>query len=300
MEQIYNKLIEIIPEERVLKNEPMSKHTSFKIGGPADLFVIVNNSTELKKILTIIKQYNVPLICIGNGTNVLVRDGGIRGIVVKLNLRTIEVKNDRIMAECGVPLPIVAKTALENNLSGLEFASGIPGTIGGAVKMNAGAYGGEFKDIVESTMYLDSNLQIHTIKNEEHKFDYRYSIFQENDNIIISTVLKLNQSNKEDIKNKMEEYATKRQEKQPSDFPNAGSIFKRKNSLIPAELIDKCELKGYNIEGAFISEKHAGFIVNKKDAKAADVIRLIDHIQKIVKEKYNTELELEIKILGED
>ena len=300
MEKIDSELINVLDNDRVFFNELMSKHTSFKIGGPADIFVIVNTIEELNVTLSIAKQYNMPLTYIGNGTNVLVKDGGIRGIVIKLNLKNIEVKGEKIQAECGASLPIVSQIALENSLTGLEFACGIPGTIGGAVKMNAGAYGGEFKDIVESTTYLDSNMQLQTITNEEHKFDYRYSIFQDNDNIIISTLLKLNKAIKEDIKNKMDENTVNRRKKQPISFPNAGSIFKRKNSLFPAELIDKCELKGYNINGAYISEKHAGFIENRGNATARDVIDLIEHIKKTIREKYNTELELEIKILGED
>ena len=299
MNEIYNKLIKIIPQDRIMQDEPMSRHTSIRIGGKADIFVIVETVDELKKTLELARENNTQVTCIGNGTNVLVKDNGIRGIVIKLDLKNIEIKNEEIIAESGVPIPLLSRIAYENGLSGLEFASGIPGTIGGAITMNAGAYGGEFKDIVEETTYMDKNFKTHTIKSEEHEFTYRHSIFSENDYIIISTVLKLKSDSKETIKNKMDENLSKRIEKQPLDYPNAGSIFKRKSEIIPSELIDKCGLKGYNIGDAYVSEKHAGFIVNKGNATAEDVISLIEKIQEKIKKEYNTELELELKIIGE-
>ena len=299
MEKIYNEIIKNIPKERVLKDEPMSKHTSLKIGGPADLFIKANNLEELKYIIKIAKENQIPLTIIGNGTNLLVKDKGIRGVTVKLDMDNISLKDEVVEVESGVKLPVLAKKAYENSLSGLEFASGIPGTIGGAIKMNAGAYGGEFKDIVLETTYLDKCLNIKTISNKEHKFSYRYSIFDNTNDIILSTKLKLNKDKQENIKKKMEENSLKRKEKQPIDFPNAGSTFKRKSEYIPAQIIDKCGLKGYNIGDAYVSEKHAGFIVNKGNATAEEVIKLIEHIKKTIREKYEIELELEIKILGE-
>ena len=296
---MYQELIQKIDESRVFKNEPMSKHTSLKIGGPADIFVKINNVEELKYVINLAKIHKTPIAVIGNGTNLLVKDKGIRGITVKLDLNNINVQGEEIEVEAGVKIPVLAKVAYENSLSGLEFASGIPGTVGGAVKMNAGAYGGEFKDIVIETTYLDSNLNLKTISNKEHEFSYRHSIFDETNDIIISTKIKLNKDNQENIKNKMEENSLKRKEKQPIDYPNAGSIFKRKNEYIPAEIIDKCRLKGYNIEDAYVSEKHAGFIVNKGKATAEDVLNLIEHIKETVRKNYNIDLELEIKIIGE-
>lgn len=299
MEEIYNDLIQKIDKQRVSKNEPMYKHTSLKIGGPADIFVKVNNVDELKYIITLSKNNGIPLTIIGNGTNLLVKDKGIRGITIKLDFKDIKIESEEIEVGAGVQIPVLAKTAYENSLSGLEFASGIPGTIGGAVKMNAGAYGGEFKDIVMETTYLDNNLNLTTISNKEHKFSYRYSIFDETSDIIISTKIKLKKEKQDIIKSKMEENSIKRREKQPTDFPNAGSTFKRKNEYIPAQIIDKCGLKGYNIGDAYVSEKHAGFIVNKGNASAEDVLNLIEHIKKEAKEKHNIDLELEIKVLGE-
>ena len=299
MIKCYNELTEKIAPKRILLNEPMSKHTSFKIGGPADMLVIINNLEELKYAVEISKKYKLPITCIGNGSNLLVKDKGTRGVTIKLNLKGIEINNEEIQVEAGVPLPILARTAYENNLSGLEFAYGIPGTVGGAVKMNAGAYGGEFGDIVVSTTYLDENLNVHTISNKEQKFSYRYSIFSETNDIIISTKIKLKRENKNIIKNKMDENSLSRRTKQPINLPNAGSIFKRKNGHIPAEIIDKCGLKGYNINDAYVSELHAGFIVNKGNATAQDVLNLIEYIKTVVQEKYGTQLELEIKIVGE-
>ena len=296
---MYKEIIQKIDVNRVFKDEPMSKHTSLKIGGPADLFVKVNNLEELKYVINLAKEHKTPIAVIGNGTNLLVKDKGIRGITVKLDFKDIKVNSEEIEVGAGMQVPVLAKLAYENSLSGLEFASGIPGTVGGAVKMNAGAYNGEFKDIVIETKYLDSNLNLKTITNSEHKFSYRYSIFDETNDIIISTKIKLNKDKQENIKNKMEENSLKRREKQPIDFPNAGSTFKRKNEYIPAQIIDKCGLKGYNIGDAYVSEKHAGFIVNKGKATAEDVLNLVEHIKKTVREKYNIDLELEIKMIGE-
>ena len=299
MEELYNELAKKISPNRIMLNEPMSKHTSFKIGGPADIFVIINNLDELKFILKEANKRKTPVTYIGNGTNLLVKDKGIRGITIKLNFKDINVQGDIIEAGSGVSIPILAKTAYENSLSGLEFASGIPGTVGGAIKMNAGAYGGEFKDIVIETTVMDKDLKIHTISNREHNFSYRNSVFDSNDDIIISTKLQLSKKSKEEIKSKMEENIAARRKKQPINMPNAGSVFKRKNNIIPAEVIDKCGLKGYNINGATVSVLHSGFIVNQKNATATDVLNLIKHIKKTVKEKYNEDLELEIKVIGE-
>ena len=299
MEELYNELAKKISPNRIMLNEPMSKHTSFKIGGPADIFVIINNLDELEFILKEANKRKTPVTYIGNGTNLLVKDKGIRGITIKLNFKDINVQGDIIEAGSGVSIPVLAKTAYENSLSGLEFASGIPGTVGGAIKMNAGAYGGEFKDIVIETTVMDKDLKIHTISNREHNFSYRNSVFDSNDDIIISTKLQLSKKSKEEIKSKMEENIAARREKQPINMPNAGSVFKRKNNIIPAEVIDKCGLKGYNINGATVSVLHSGFIVNQKNATATDVLNLIKHIKKTVKEKYNEDLELEIKVIGE-
>ena len=277
----------------------MKKHTSFKIGGPADFFIIIESVEELKAVLKFAKELDIPVTCIGNGSNLLIKDNGIRGLTIKLDFKDLTINEDEIEAGAGVPIPVLARKAYENGLSGLEFASGIPGTLGGAIKINAGAYGGEFKDVVDFTTYLDNNLQVHTVSNEDQNFSYRNSRFNNTDDIIISAKMKLKKENKDIIKAKMDELSAKRKDKQPINFPNAGSVFKRKNEYIAAEVIDKCGLKGYNIGDAYISDLHAGFIVNKGNATAQDVIQLIEYIKNTVHEKYNINLELEIKVIGE-
>ena len=299
MKDIHSKLVEIIDKNRIFQNEMMKKHTCFKIGGPADFFIIIESVEELKAVLKFAKELDIPVTCIGNGSNLLIKDNGIRGLTIKLDFKDLTINEDEIEAGAGVPIPVLARKAYENGLSGLEFASGIPGTLGGAIKINAGAYGGEFKDVVDFTTYLDNNLQIHTVSNEDQNFSYRNSRFNNTDDIIISAKMKLKKENKDIIKAKMDELSAKRKDKQPINFPNAGSVFKRKNEYIAAEVIDKCGLKGYNIGDAYISDLHAGFIVNKGNATAQDVIQLIEYIKNTVHEKYNINLELEIKVIGE-
>lgn len=299
-ENIYNELLKIIPKESIYINEPMSKHTSFKIGGPADFFIKIKSIEELKHTLFVAKSTKTPVVIIGNGTNLLVKDKGIRGIVIQLKLDEIKFDDEYVQVGAGVLLSKISREAYEKSLAGLEFAIGIPGTIGGAITMNAGAYGNEFKSVVEHTTYIDKELNIKTITNKEHEFGNRTSIFKENnDYIILGSKLKLTRGNKEEIKNKIDENTAKRTQTQPRDYPNAGSIFKRGEGFIPAQLIDKCGLKGYNIGDACVSEKHAGFIVNKGKATAKDVMKLIEYIQKAVKEKYNVDIETEIEIIGE-
>ena len=299
MEEVYNKLLTKIPKENIKLNEDMSKHTSIKIGGPADIFIKIKNIEELKYVLRIAKEENIPVTVIGNGTNLLVKDKGIRGIVLQIRIEDVTVNATEIEVGAGTLLSKLSKTACENSLTGLEFASGIPGTVGGAITMNAGAYGGEFKDIVVSTTYIDNNLNIHTIANKEHNFEYRNSIFKDNNFIILNSKLKLKEDIKENIEARMKQNSEKRKKSQPIEYPNAGSIFKRENGFITAEAIDKCGLKGYNIRDAYVSEKHAGFIVNKGEATAKDVIDLIEYIKKIIYEKYKIKIETEIKIIGE-
>ena len=301
LEHIYAKLLEKIDKEQILINEPMKKHTTLKIGGPADLFVNAKKVDEISFVLKIADDYKIPLFVLGNGSNILVTDLGIRGIVLKTNLQELEV-NDKIQeikAESGVPLAKLSQIALKHKLSGLEFASGIPGTIGGGIRMNAGAYGSELKDVVLSTTYMKKNGDICTITNAELNFTYRNSIFSKEDAIILETTLKLENGNEEKMRNMMKEYSEKRREKQPLEFPNAGSTFKRGKDFITAELIDKSGLKGYRIGDAEISSKHAGFVVNKGNATAKDVISLVEYVKQTIKEKFGKEIELEIEVIGE-
>ena len=325
-DKIFKMLTKKIPEEQVFIDEPMKNHTSFRIGGLADILVKVKDIEELKFAIKISKSEKIDITFIGNGSNILVKDNGIRGIVVKLELCYISIENDLVTVGSGVKIGALSQTLLQEGLSGFEFAYGIPGTIGGAIKMNAGAYGGEMKDVVVETKCLNledysgytevtniddieienyvegnesSNPNIIILNNDEQKFSYRHSIFMEKKYVIIETKLKFIHADKEKIKETMQNHIESRKEKQPLDFPSAGSTFKRREDYITSKLIDDCGLKGYQIGGAQVSEKHAGFIINKNDATAQDVIDLIDYVKKVVYEKTGKQIELEIEIVGE-
>lgn len=319
----YKMLTNIVSPSNILINENMKKHTSFKIGGPADFLVKAESIEEIRSILKLAKENQLPLTVIGKGTNLLVKDNGIRGIILKINLNDIQIQTSQEMEEiyrqidkvaeenvqyskqavvtvgAGVPLGMLAQKLMTQSISGFEFASGIPGTIGGAITMNAGAYGKEFKDIIIETTYMDESGEIYIINNQEHKFEYRNSVFKEKKYIILQAKLLLELVDDNNIiKQKMEEFSTQRREKQPSN-PSAGSTFKRGEDFITAKLIDECGLKGYTIGDAQISEKHAGFIINKGNATAKDVINLIQYIKQQVKEKFSKEIQTEIEIIGE-
>ena len=287
--------------QKIIHNEPMRNHTSFKIGGNADIFVSVVNEDELKQALNYAKLKNYPITIIGNGSNLLVSDSGIRGLVIKIDIQHLNIednKNDiEVRVGSGNKMMAFGIQLKENGISGFEELSGIPGTIGGAVFMNAGAYGKEMKDIVISTKCMNKDCEIFELSNEEQNFEYRSSIFNQKEYIILETKLKLQKGNKEDIVQKMKEYLNKRKEKQPLEYPSAGSTFKRKEGIITAKLIDECGLKGYKIGGAMVSEKHAGFIVNTGDATAKDVLDLIKYVKDKVFKKYGVEIEEEIKVI---
>ena len=315
------ELENILGKENVKYNEPMSKHTSFRVGGNADIFAIVDSEEKLIRAIEIAKKLSKLITIVGNGTNLLVKDGGIRGLVIKYiandysimdtdelldkgNLNKNEENNNKskiVTVSSGMTNARLAKILLDNSLTGFEFLAGVPGTIGGALVMNAGAYGGEIKDIVLKTKYLDLDTgEIKTIESNEHKFEYRKSIFQTLNCIILETTLKLQIGNKEQIEEKMQEYSKKRRESQPLDMPSAGSTFKRGEDFITAKLIDESGLKGYSIGGAEVSTKHAGFIVNKGNATAKDIIDLINYVKEKVYEKFGKEIHEEVKIIGED
>ena len=320
------ELEDILGTSNVKYNEPMSKHTSFKVGGNADIFITVDSQEKLLKVLEFVKnnkfamikqtwqkvdtynenkegasEQNMPITIVGNGTNLLVKDGGIRGLVIKYMTKDYHIIGEEVTVSSGLTNALLAKILLDNSLSGFEFAGGIPGTIGGAVNMNAGAYSLEMKNIVVSTKYLDLNTyEIKTIANNEHNFEYRKSIFQNLNTVILETTLKLQKGNKEEIKAKMQEYAEKRKTTQPLDKPSAGSTFKRGTDFITAKLIDESGLKGYSIGGAQVSNKHAGFIINEKNATAKDIINLINYVKEKVYEKFGKTIEEEVKIIGED
>lgn len=299
MQEIYKQLIEKgINKENILLDEMMSLHTSFKVGGKADLFIKAYSLEEIKSVIKVSKENHIPLFILGNGTNLLVKDEGFRGIVLQIKLEDIKIDGIEVIVEAGVKNAVLSKKLTDNNLTGFEFASGIPGTIGGAIKMNAGAYGSEMKDIVSEVTYLDYNGNIHKINNEECEFSYRYSRFFKEKAIILEAKLRLKVGNKSEIESKVLELLKQRKEKQPLEYPNAGSTFKRGENYITAKLIDECGLKGYNIGGAQISEKHAGFIINKGNAKSSDILELIEYVRRIVKEKTGEDIKLEVEVIG--
>ncbi len=284
----------------LLKNEPLKNHTSFKIGGPADEFCEATSKEEIQELIKYAKDKNIPYTIIGNGSNLLVGDKGIRGLVIKLakGFDRVEVSGTKITAEAGVLLSKLAKTALSESLSGLEFASGIPGTLGGAIFMNAGAYDGEMKNVVKSVTYLEDG-EIKTLSGEDLEFGYRKSRFSCRDCIILSAELELTLGDKDKIIEKMEDFKERRCSKQPLSMPSAGSTFKRPEGYFAGKLIEDAGLKGFGIGGAKVSEKHSGFVINDGDASAKDVVDLIEHIQKTVYEKFGVKLETEVKMLGE-
>ena len=290
-------------EKKILIDEPMKNHVSFKIGGVADFFVKAETIEDIKNAIEFAKNKNIEFFILGNGSNLLVTDKGIRGLVIKIDLKDIKIEKKEDFAEVtvgsGYKLMALGIKLMNENISGFEELSGIPGTIGGAVYMNAGAYGKEMKDIVISTKCMDYNGNIIELPNKEQKFGYRSSIFQEKKYIILETKLKLDCGEKKNIQDKIEQYKMQRQEKQPLEYPSAGSTFKRQEGIITAKLIDECGLKGYKIGGAKVSEKHAGFIVNAGNATAKDVIDLIKYVKDKVYEKYGVKIEEEIRIIGE-
>lgn len=294
-----NEIEKFISKDKIYINEPMSKHTSFKIGGPAECLIKIQTVEELKSILEFSKEKNISLTIIGNGSNILVSDEGIKGIVLKIEIDTFELNSqtEQLKVGSGVKLGWIAQKCLKQEIAGFEFASGIPGTIGGAIRMNAGAHGREMKDVVTTVTYMDRNGEMHKIQKEQANFEYRNSLFAHKDYIILEVEMQLEKGNVEEIQAKMTEYATYRKEKQPIEYPSAGSTFKRGTDFITAKLIDDCGLKGYQIGGAQISEKHAGFIINKDNATAEDVIKLMEYTKEQVYNKFGKVIEPEIEIL---
>jgi len=287
--------------DSVLYNEPMKNHTSFKLGGPADIFIEPDNEEELAKAIKSLREHSIPYYIIGNGSNLLVSDKGLRGAVVKIGekIGSVNFDKDRIIAECGILLSTLSKMAAKCRLSGMEFASGIPGALGGAVAMNAGAYGGEMKDIVEWVEVLDQDLKLKKLQNHEMEFGYRKSIVEPRKYIVIRCCIKLTEGNQDEINRVMAELTEKRKTKQPLHLPSAGSTFRRPEGYFAGKLIEDAGLRGFSMGGAQVSPLHCGFVVNNGDATARDVYDLIRHVQKTVYEKFNVKLETEVKILGE-
>ena len=293
------KLKEIFKE--VYINEPMKNHTSFRTGGPADVYVKADRAENIIKAIEMLKKENVEYTIIGNGSNLLVSDRGICGAVIEIGsmMNNISVEGEKIYAEAGALLSSLAAAAAENCLTGLEFASGIPGSVGGAVVMNAGAYDGEIKDAIDYADVIDNEGNILRLTKDELGLSYRHSVIDEKKMIVIGAGFRLKEGDGRAIKGKMADFAARRREKQPLNYPSAGSTFKRPEGYFAGKLIMDSGLRGFRVGGAQVSEKHCGFVINTGGATAKDVKELMDHVIRTVKEKYNITLEPEVKFLGE-
>ncbi|WP_373897546.1 UDP-N-acetylmuramate dehydrogenase [Haloimpatiens sp. FM7315] len=297
----FSCILKSILKEDVLIDEPMKKHTSFKVGGPSDVLVTPESLSDIVDVIKLCRKEKVPYCIIGNGSNILVKDGGIRGVVIKTSkLNNIKIDGAKVTAESGAMLSVVSKKSASYSLTGLEFASGIPGTIGGAITMNAGAYNGEMSQVVESAVILDENGEVRELTKEELELSYRKSAILKYGYIVLSVTLSLKMGDKEKIINRINELTKRRTEKQPLEYPSAGSTFKRPEGHFTGQLIEESGLKGAFVGGAQVSEKHAGFIINKGNASAKDILDLIKMVEDIVKEKYNVELHPEVRIVGEE
>ncbi len=296
-----NKLISILGNGNVKCDEPMKNHTTFKIGGCADYAVFPENSEQIKAVLSLARSENVPVTVLGNGSNVLVGDKGIRGIVIIIgkNMSRVEIDGERVKAGSGVLLSKLANAIYGCSLTGFEFASGIPGSLGGAIYMNAGAYGEEIGPLVTEVTYIDPGEGIKTISGKDCDFGYRHTFFTDKDYIITECILELKKGEPSAIKAKTDDLKERRISKQPLDKPSAGSTFKRPVGHFAGALIEDAGLKGFKIGGAEISEKHAGFVINRGDATAEDVLNLIKYVQKTIYDKFGVEIEPEVKIIGE-
>lgn len=300
MEQILKILGTILKPHQILINVPMKEHTSMRVGGTAAILLLPSSIQEIRQITQVLQQAHFPCFVMGNGTNLIFPDAGYPGAIIKLsdNFSNITVEGDRITAQAGASLAAVANAAWKNSLTGLEFASGIPGTTGGAVVMNAGAYDGEMKDVVIQTVSMDESGELVCRKGDEHNFGYRKSCFQKNGAVVLEVTMQLQQGDADQIKEKMQSLNARRREKQPLNMPSAGSIFKRPPGHFAGKLIEEAGLRGFRIGGAQVSEKHCGFIVNTGDATAADIIALIQWVKDKVFQTSGVMLEEEVKILG--
>ena len=298
--ELYNRLCTITKQENVMKDEPMKKHTTFRIGGPADYFIMPSNEKELAETIRVCREFSIPIYIVGNGSNLLVGDKGFRGAIIQLykSMGTFQVEGNQITAQAGCSLAQIANAALDAALTGFEFAAGIPGTLGGAVVMNAGAYGGEMKDVLKEVTVMTAAGEILVLPAEKLEMGYRTSLVKTKGYLVLSAVIVLEQGNQEAIKARMKELTEQRVSKQPLEFPSAGSTFKRPEGYFAGKLIMDAGLRGYQTGGAQVSEKHCGFVINKDNATAADVCRLLRDVQDKVKEQFGVTLEPEVKFLG--
>lgn len=298
---MYGNIENIIPKERMLFDEPMSRHTTFRVGGPAECMVLIEQEEELLKLVPYLNQIEQDYFILGNGSNLLVGDKGYRGIVIKLGegMNRITVDGDHIYVQAGSLLSQAAAAARDAGLSGMEFAAGIPGSVGGGVVMNAGAYDGEMKQITESVRVMDQEGKILVLDNDTMEFGYRTSIIKNRPFIVLEVVLRMQSGQKDEIQAKMNELMAKRQSKQPLNYPSAGSTFKRPEGYFAGKLIMDAGMRGYRIGDAQVSDKHCGFVVNIGKASAADVKEVIEEVQERVKERFHVNLEPEVIFLGD-
>ncbi len=295
------ELMQAFPEANIKENEPLSRYTYTKTGGPADALIFPKSKEEVQALVKWLNENDWPLTILGNASNLIVKDGGIRGATIILtDMNQISVQENTIRVLTGAPLIELSKRAYDNELTGLEFACGIPGSVGGAVYMNAGAYGGEVQEVITQVTVLTREGKIREMTNEDMEFDYRHSILQKTDDIALEVVFELKQGKKAEIKEKMDELTFLRTSKQPLEYPSCGSVFKRPTGYFTGKLIQDAGMQGYIWGGAQISTKHAGFIVNINNATATDYIELIEHIKEVILEKDGVTLETEVKIIGED
>ena len=297
----YNQLINCIDKERVLVDEPMKKHTTFRVGGNADYFVMPQSAEEVKNIVALCKEAQMPYYILGNGSNLLVGDKGYRGVIIQIykEMNDIRIEGDRVVAQAGALLSRVGTATLEAELTGFEFAAGIPGTVGGAVVMNAGAYGGEMKDIIASATVLTQDGDIITINKEDLELGYRTSVIAKRGYVVLEAEYQLQKGDKEAIRARMDELKVQRVTKQPLEYPSAGSTFKRPEGYFAGKLIQDAGLRGFRVGGAEVSEKHCGFVINKDQATAADILELVRQVSAKVMQEFGVKLEPEVKTLGE-
>ena len=299
-QEIGKKLLSILKVEQVKKDEPMMIHTTFRAGGPASYFVTPETEEEIAKVIEVCTQENVPYYIVGNGSNLLVSDQGYEGVIIQIykQMNQVEITENEIHAQAGALLSMIANRAMEAELTGFEFAAGIPGTLGGACVMNAGAYGGEMKDVLETVNVLTRDGDVKTLTKDELELGYRTSVIAKKDYIVLSAVIRLENGKKEEIKAVMDDLKEKRITKQPLEYPSAGSTFKRPEGYFAGKLIQDAGLRGFQVGGAQVSEKHCGFVVNKDQATAADVMNLMNQVSDKVYEMSGVRLEPEVKRLG--
>lgn len=298
---LYNELCSIVGEKNVLRDEPMAGHTTFRVGGPADYLVMPSSTEEIKNIIRTCRETDIPYYVMGNGSNLLVGDKGYRGVILQIwkNMNQIRREGECIYAQAGALLSKIAAVCCEAELTGFEFASGIPGTLGGAIRMNAGAYGGEIRQVLDTASVLTPEEKILELSEKEMKMGYRTSIVSKKDYIVLEAVLRLHHGVKEEIRSKMNELRDKRVSKQPLEYGSAGSTFKRPEGYFAGKLIQDAGLRGFRIGNAQVSEKHCGFVINLGGATAAEVTALMDEVIRRVEENSGVRLEPEVKKIGE-